>query len=105
MLRLANLSLIVLFPIAWFAPLMRAGLGLPLFSLDEISVISGNNDHAFITGLYPQLTTFDIHAHDIGRLAVRQLETRLSMNNAIANVDLTLEPHLTPGESVRQINN
>ena len=41
MLRLANLSLIVLFPIAWFAPLMRAGLGLPLFSLDEISVISG----------------------------------------------------------------
>ena len=41
MLRLANLSLIVLFPISWFAPLMRAGLGLPLFSLDEISVISG----------------------------------------------------------------
>lgn len=71
---------------------------------EEISVISGNNDHAFITGLYPQLTTFDIHAHDIGRLAVRQLETRLTMNNAIANVDLTLEPHLTPGESVRQLN-
>ncbi|MEZ5714459.1 MAG: paraquat-inducible protein A [Paracoccaceae bacterium] len=41
MLRLANLSLIVLFPIAWFAPLMRAGLGLPLFSLNEISVVSG----------------------------------------------------------------
>ena len=41
MLRLANLSLLILFPIAWFAPLMRAGLGLPLFSLDEISVVSG----------------------------------------------------------------
>ncbi|MDQ2092613.1 paraquat-inducible protein A [Rhodalgimonas zhirmunskyi] len=41
MLRLINLSLLVLFPLAWFAPLMRAGLGLPLFSLDEISVISG----------------------------------------------------------------
>jgi uncharacterized paraquat-inducible protein A len=41
MLRLANLSLIVLFPIAWFAPLMRAGLGLPLFSLNEISVVTG----------------------------------------------------------------
>ncbi len=39
-LRLANLSLLVLFPIAWFAPLMRAGL-LPLFGLSEISVISG----------------------------------------------------------------
>ena len=63
---------------------------------EEISVISGNNDHAFITGLYPSLTTFDIHAHNIGRLAVRQLENRLTMGNSIANVDLTLEPHLTP---------
>ena len=41
MLRLANLTLLILFPIAWFAPLMRAGWGLPLFSLNEISVISG----------------------------------------------------------------
>ncbi|MFY0682457.1 MAG: paraquat-inducible protein A [Thalassovita sp.] len=40
MLRIANLSLLVLFPIAWFAPLLRAGL-LPLFGLSEISVISG----------------------------------------------------------------
>jgi uncharacterized paraquat-inducible protein A len=39
-LRLANLALLVLFPIAWFAPLLRAGL-LPLFGLSEISVISG----------------------------------------------------------------
>lgn len=40
LLRVANLSLLILFPIAWFAPLMRAGL-LPLFGLSEISVISG----------------------------------------------------------------
>ncbi|HEV8034994.1 paraquat-inducible protein A [Yoonia sp.] len=39
-LRFANLALLVLFPIAWFAPLMRAGL-LPVFGLSEISVISG----------------------------------------------------------------
>ncbi len=39
-LRIANLALLILFPIAWFAPLMRAGL-LPLFGLSEISVISG----------------------------------------------------------------
>lgn len=39
-LRIANLSLLILFPIAWFAPLIRAGL-LPLFGLSEISVISG----------------------------------------------------------------
>ena len=40
LLRIANLSLLILFPVAWFAPLMRAGL-LPIFGLSEISVISG----------------------------------------------------------------
>ncbi len=40
MLRWANLALLVLFPIAWFAPLLRAGL-LPFFELDAISVITG----------------------------------------------------------------
>ncbi len=40
MLRYLNLCLLVAFPIAWFAPLLRAGL-LPLFGLSEISVISG----------------------------------------------------------------
>lgn len=39
-LRVANLSLLILYPVAWFAPLMRAGL-LPLFGLNEISVMTG----------------------------------------------------------------
>jgi paraquat-inducible protein A len=39
-LKFANLALLVLFPLAWFAPLLRAGL-LPFFDLAEISVISG----------------------------------------------------------------
>ncbi len=39
-LKLANLSLLILFPVAWFAPLLRAGL-LPLFGLSEISVLTG----------------------------------------------------------------
>ncbi|MEM6758367.1 MAG: paraquat-inducible protein A [Pseudomonadota bacterium] len=38
--RWINLTLLVLFPLSWFAPLMRAGL-LPLFGLSEISVITG----------------------------------------------------------------
>lgn len=38
--KILNLALLVAFPIAWFAPLMRAGL-LPLFGLSEISIISG----------------------------------------------------------------
>jgi paraquat-inducible protein A len=43
MLRILNLSLLILFPVAWFAPLMRAGL-LPFFSLNEISIITGLAD-------------------------------------------------------------
>lgn len=35
-----NLSLLILFPIAWFAPLAHAGL-LPFFKLNELTVISG----------------------------------------------------------------
>jgi len=38
--RWINLSLLILFPLSWFAPLMRAGL-LPLFGLSEISVMTG----------------------------------------------------------------
>jgi uncharacterized paraquat-inducible protein A len=39
-MRYVNLALLVLFPLSWFAPLMRAAL-LPLFGMDEISVITG----------------------------------------------------------------
>ena len=39
-MKILNLCLLVLFPIAWFAPLIRAGF-LPIFGLDEISVITG----------------------------------------------------------------
>lgn len=35
-----NLSLLLLFPVSWVAPLLRAGL-LPLFGLSDISVVSG----------------------------------------------------------------
>jgi paraquat-inducible protein A len=35
-----NLALLALFPLAWAAPLLRAGW-LPFFELDEISVLSG----------------------------------------------------------------
>jgi len=45
-LRIANLSLLILFPISWFAPLLRAAL-LPIFGLDEISVISFSSPQSF----------------------------------------------------------
>ncbi|MGB7243865.1 MAG: paraquat-inducible protein A [Sulfitobacter sp.] len=40
MQKYLNLALLILYPIAWAAPLMRAGF-LPLFSLSEISVLTG----------------------------------------------------------------
>ena len=39
-MKYANLALMILFPVAWFAPLMRAAV-LPVFGMSEISVISG----------------------------------------------------------------
>ncbi len=39
-LRVLNLALLVLLPLSWFAPLLRAGL-MPLFGLNEISVVTG----------------------------------------------------------------
>lgn len=39
-MKYLNLALLVLFPIAWFAPLMRAAV-LPIFGMEEISVITG----------------------------------------------------------------
>lgn len=39
-MRLLNLSLLILFPVAWFAPMLRAAM-LPVFGMDEISVLTG----------------------------------------------------------------
>lgn len=39
-IKILNLSLLILFPIAWMAPLLKAGL-LPFFALSEISVLTG----------------------------------------------------------------
>lgn len=39
-LKYLNLALLILFPVAWFAPLLRAAL-LPIFGMDEISVVTG----------------------------------------------------------------
>lgn len=35
----ANIALLILFPIAWFAPLARAGL-LPFFRLEELTIVN-----------------------------------------------------------------
>ncbi len=39
-MKYLNLSLLILFPVAWFAPLLRAAV-LPIFGMREISVVTG----------------------------------------------------------------
>ena len=39
-MKYLNLSLLILFPLAWFAPLLRAAV-LPIFGMREISVVTG----------------------------------------------------------------
>ena len=38
--KYVNLTLLILYPISWFSPLMSAGL-LPLFGMSEITIMSG----------------------------------------------------------------
>lgn len=40
MIKYLNLSLFFLFPIAWFAPMARAGFKMWFFDLEELSVVS-----------------------------------------------------------------
>ena len=42
-LKFANLSLLILYPIAWLAPLAHAGL-LPFFRGTELTIVSGISD-------------------------------------------------------------
>jgi LacI family transcriptional regulator len=66
----------------------------------EISVISGNNDASLIAGLHPHLTTFDVHAHDLGRLAVRQLAARMADPVGLPDGEFLIAPTLVEAESV-----
>ena len=77
----ANLALLILFPVAWFAPLLRAGL-LPVFGLREISVISGLQSlwgsDVFLALLVTLLAIFIPYLKTIGLTLVhlRLLDTR-----------------------------
>ena len=69
LLPYANLALLILFPIAWFAPLLRAAL-LPIFGMDEVSVITGLQSlwesDAILALLVTFLAVFAPYAKTIG---------------------------------------
>jgi uncharacterized paraquat-inducible protein A len=98
-LRIANLCLLILFPIAWFAPLLRAGL-LPLFGLSEISVLSGLQalweSDIFLALLVTAFALFAPYLKTIGlalvhfRLADTRLLPALSFLGKLAMADIFL---------------
>ena len=97
--KLINLALLIAFPIAWFAPLMRAGL-LPLFGLSEISVISGlqslwKSDVAlalmvtFLALFAPYVKTLGLALLHFGLLSAR-IKPALSLLSKLAMADIFL---------------
>ena len=70
----------------------------------DISVISTNNDEPLTAGLYPSLTTFNVHAGQIGQMAVRQLVQRIAQSTCCTESELLLEPTLVERESVARLS-
>jgi LacI family transcriptional regulator len=69
----------------------------------DLSVISANNDHSLIAGLHPNLTTFDVHAFEIGRFAVRQLAARIADPEPAPCTEVMIESTAVEGQSVADI--
>ncbi len=101
MLKYLNLSLFILFPVAWFAPMARAGLiKLWFFDLEELSVVSSlgtlwNTDVflallvAFFAIVAPMLKTALLAAMHFGLLGSNMLPA-LAVLGKLAMADVFL---------------
>lgn len=83
MLRIANLALLALYPVAWMSPLATAGL-LPWFEGDRITILGGVGDLwqvdpvlsilvAFFAMVVPYTKTLALAAVHFGRLSLGAL--------------------------------
>lgn len=68
----------------------------------DLSLISCNNELPLLTGLYPEVTTIDICAEQIGRQAVEQLIWRLDHLDR-PSVSVSVQPRLVEGMSVADL--
>ncbi|MEM7009843.1 MAG: LacI family DNA-binding transcriptional regulator [Verrucomicrobiota bacterium] len=80
-----------------YRALAERGLNVP----EDVSVISVNREEGLIAGLFPSLTTVDIHSEEIGREAVRVLGRLLIADSEASRQDLQIAPQLVPGDSVK----
>ena len=98
-LKLVNLSLLVLYPVAWAAPMLRAGL-LPLFGLSEISVLTGLQSlwqtDIFLAVTVTFFALFAPYVKTIGlalvhfRLALPRIQPALHVLGRLAMADIFL---------------
>lgn len=68
----------------------------------DLSLVSCNNELPLLAGLYPEVTTIDICAEQIGRQAVEQLIWRLEHSQS-PPVSVAVQPRLVEGMSVAQL--
>jgi LacI family transcriptional regulator len=80
--------------------LAERGLTVP----NDFSVISANREAGLIAGLFPALTTVDIHATQTGREAVALLKRALQRGPDPAPQDIQIVPSLSEGNSVANIS-
>ena len=97
-------------PTAIFAPddsvgamVARALAARNLQAGRDMSLMSCNNERSLLMGVYPSLTTIDVHAHEIGRRAVDQLAWRLRHRD-YSSMEVSLEPTMVVGESVKTVS-
>jgi LacI family transcriptional regulator len=67
----------------------------------DVSVISCNNERPHLMNLDPAVTTIDVHAETVGRMAVDQLLWRIRHPEETRAVQVLVEPSLVEGNSVR----
>ena len=67
----------------------------------DISLVSCNDERALVMGLTPPLTTIDVHADAIGRVAVARLLWRVTHPDQTASARILVEPALVERASVR----
>lgn len=80
--------------------LAERGLTVP----DDISVISANREEGLTAGLFPALSTIDIHATQVGRESVTLLERALQGGRDLPPQDLQIAPTLQTADSIKDLS-
>ncbi len=83
-----------------YRAMAERGLRVP----EDISVVSANREEGLIAGLFPTLTTIDIHARQVGTEAVALLERSFQHGADLPPQDIQIAPTLMRGESVRDLS-